>query len=147
MTIKINLNGENILENADNKFYGLKARVDFDLELLDEDEDVRDIIERILTLDIKPSRMLIKKGRVDIFYQPQKEIAIKNKSGYIKLINEFIDFIKTQNIVEMKFLGWDLNGDKIVESKENDRNISFIKEIFNPEIVYFDGFIEGYINI
>lgn len=147
MTIKINLDGENILKNEDNKFYGLRARVDFDLELLDEDEDVRDIIEMILTLDIKPSRLLIKKGRVDIFYQPQKEIAIKNKSGYMKLINEFIDFIESQELVEMKFLGLDLNGDKVVESQENDSNILFSKEIFNPNIVYFDGLIMGYLTL
>lgn len=147
MTIRINLNGENILENADNKFYGLRARVDFDLDLLDEDEDVIDIMDRILTLDVKPSRMFITKGRVDIFYQPQKEIAIESKSGYMKLINEFIDFIESQEIVEMKFLGWNLNGDKIVKSQANDSNISFSKEIFNPDTVYFDGLIEGYVNL
>ncbi len=70
MTIRINLDGENILENVDNKFYGLRARVDFDLDLLDE--DVIDIMDRILTLDVNPSRMFITKGRVDIFYQPQR---------------------------------------------------------------------------
>ncbi len=74
MTIRINLNGENILENADNKFYGLRARVEFDLDLLDEDEDVIDIMDRILTLDVKPSRMFITKGRVDIFYQLKRRL-------------------------------------------------------------------------
>ena len=142
MTIRINLDGENILENVDNKFYGLRARVDFDLDLLDE--DVIDIMDRILTLDVNPSRMFITKGRVDIFYQPQKEISIESKLGYMKLINEFIE---SQEIVEMKFLGWNLNGDKIVESQANDSNISFSKEIFNPDTVYLDGLIEGYVNL
>lgn len=79
---------------VDNKIHGLRASVEFDLELLNEDEDVRDVIERILTLDIKSSRMFIKKGRIDIFYQLQKEIFIENKLGYRKLINDFIDFIE-----------------------------------------------------
>lgn len=39
------------------------------------------------------------------------------------------------------------NGDKIVESQANDSNISFSKEIFNPDTVYLDGLIEGYVNL
>lgn len=132
---------------VDNKFHGLRASVEFDLDLLNEDEDVIDIMEWILDLDVKPSRMFIKKGRIDVFYQPQKEIFIENKLGYRKLINDFIDFIESQELVEMKFLGWDLNIDKIVESQENDSDISFSKEIFNPDTVYFDGLIEGYVNL
>lgn len=64
---------------VDNKFHGLRASVEFNLELLNEYEDIRDVIEWILTLDVKQSRMLIKKGRIDIFYQPQNKIFIENK--------------------------------------------------------------------
>ena len=131
----------------DNKFHGLRARVHFDLDLLNEDEDVIDVMEWILNLDVKPSRMFIKKDRIDLFYQPQKQICIENKLGYRKLIDDFIDFIESQEVVEMKFLGWDLDIDNIVESQGNDSNISFNKEIFNPDTVYFDGLIDGYVNL
>ncbi|WP_226891072.1 hypothetical protein [Paraclostridium bifermentans] len=138
---------EDLVKITDNQFYGLRASFNVNINSLKCDEDVIEIIEKILDLDIKPSRVFVKHDKLDIFYQPQNEINIKNQSEYMNLINNFIDFIEYQDSVKMKFSGWNLNGENVVESEANDSNTLFSKEIFNPNIVYVDGLLEGYITL
>lgn len=138
---------EDLVKITDNQFYGLRASFNVNINSLKCDEDVIEIIEKILDLDIKPSRVFVKHDKLDIFYQPQNEINIKNQSEYMNLINNFIDFIEYQDSVKMKFSGWNLNGENVVESEANDSNTLFSKEIFNPKIVYVDGLLEGYITL
>lgn len=138
---------EDLVKITDNQFYGLRASFNVNINYLKCDEDVIEIIEKILDLDIKPSRVFVKNDKLDIFYQPQNEINIKNQSEYMNLINNFIDFIEYQDSVKMKFSGWNLNGENVVESEANDSNTLFSKEIFNPNIVYVDGLLEGYITL
>ncbi|WP_270941636.1 hypothetical protein [Romboutsia lituseburensis] len=138
---------EDLVKITDNQFYGLRASFNVNINSLKCDEDLIEIIEKILDLDIKPSRVFVKHDKLDIFYQPQSEINIKNQSEYMNLINNFIDFIESQDSVKMKFSGWNLNGENVVKSEANDSNTLFSKEIFNPKIVYVDGLLEGYITL
>lgn len=138
---------EDLVKITDNQFYGLRASFNVNINSLKCDEDVIEIIEKILDLDIKPSRVFVKHDKLDIFYQPQSEINIKNQSEYMNLINNFIDFIESQDSAKMKFSGWNLNGENVVESEANYSNTLFSKEIFNPKIVYVDGLLEGYITL
>lgn len=147
LLFKVGYINEDLVKITDNKFYGLRASFNVNINSLKCDEDVIEIIEKILDLDIKPSRVFVKHDKLDIFYQPQNEINIKNQSEYMNLINNFIDFIESQGSVKMKFSGWNLNGENVVESEANDSNTLFSKEVFNPKIVYVDGLLEGYITL
>lgn len=147
LLFKVGYIKEDLVKITDNQFYGLRASFNVNINSLKCDEDVIEIIEKILDLDVKPSRVFVKHDKLDIFYQPQNEINIKNQSEYMNLINNFIDFIESQDSVKMKFSGWNLNGENVVESEANDSNTLFSKEIFNPKIVYIDGLLDGYITL
>ena len=103
-------------------FYGLRANLTFD------DNNIYAFTE----LDIRPSLIVVNDSELDLFFKPNKKINLVSNEDYLQLISSFIQYINEYESMGLKFIGWNLDCEDMVECNPNkDRDVSFSKEIFN----------------
>ncbi|HBG7256465.1 hypothetical protein ACWJU0_11140 [Clostridioides difficile] len=111
-----------------NDFYGFRASLEFN------DTKYYEFLEYISNLDIQPSLIFIKELEADLFFKPNRKINLVSNEDYLALIYSFIEYVKQYEQLGLKFTGWNLDFEGIVESNTNkDRDILFDKELFNCE--------------
>lgn len=113
-----------------NNFYGLRANLEFN------DKNCYEFLEYILKLEIQPSLIFINGLELDLFFKPNRKINLVSKEDYLSLISSFIEYVKQYEELGLKFTGWNLDFEDMVECNNNkDRDILFDKELFNAVVV------------
>ncbi|MFR2797347.1 hypothetical protein [Romboutsia timonensis] len=107
-------------------FYGLRANLTFD------DNNIYAFTDALIELDIRPSLIVVNDSELDLFFKPNKKINLVSNEDYLQLISSFIQYINEYESMGLKFIGWNLDCEDMVECNPNkDRDVSFSKEIFN----------------
>lgn len=116
-----------------NNFYGFRASLEFD------DKNYYEFLEYISKLDIQPSLIFINGLELDLFFKPNRKINLVSNEDYLSLIYSFIEYVKRYDELGLKFIGWNLDCESMVECNLNkDRDILFDKELFDCKLTSWD---------
>ncbi|HBE9726367.1 TPA: hypothetical protein KNI71_002550 [Clostridioides difficile] len=134
-----------LLDIADDEFYGLRARVKANINK--DFEKFEKLIYKIIQLDIKPKVIYIDEGGVDLFFQPSRPINIFRKRDYLTILMEFIDYIENNQWVNMHFIGWNFKNSQMITSENiKDSNTTFSAALYDATEITCRGMIEGTIS-
>lgn len=116
-----------------NDFYGFRASLEFN------DKKYYEFLEYISKLDIQPSLIFINGLELDLFFKPNRRINLVSNEDYLSLIYSFIEYVKRYDELGLKFIGWNLDCESMVECNLNkDRDILFDKELFDCKWTSWD---------
>lgn len=116
-----------------NDFYGFRASLEFN------DKKYYEFLEYISKLDIQPSLIFINGLELDLFFKPNRRINLVSNEDYLSLIYSFIEYVKRYDELGLKFIGWNLDCESMVECNLNkDRDILFDKELFDCKLTSWD---------
>ena len=116
-----------------NDFYGFRASLEFN------DKKYYEFLEYISKLDIQPSLIFINGLELDLFFKPNRKINLVSNEDYLSLIYSFIEYVKRYDELGLKFIGWNLDCESMVECNLNkDRDILFDKELFDCKWTSWD---------
>ena len=116
-----------------NNFYGFRASLEFN------DKKYYEFLEYISKLYIQPSLIFINGLELDLFFKPNRKINLVSNEDYLSLIYSFIEYVKRYDELGLKFIGWNLDCESMVECNLNkDRDILFDKELFDCKLTSWD---------
>lgn len=116
-----------------NGFCGFRASLEFN------DKNYYEFLEYISKLNIQPSLIFINGLELDLFFKPNRRINLVSNEDYLSLIYSFIEYVKRYDELGLKFIGWNLDCESMVECNLNkDRDILFDKELFDCKWTSWD---------
>ncbi|HBE9726366.1 TPA: hypothetical protein KNI71_002549 [Clostridioides difficile] len=127
-------------------YHGLRAYINLNEQITEN--TVVELLKKIATLKVAPSRVFVDYDVVHLFFQPKKKIYFKDNIEYLRLIFNFIDFIENNGVFEnMIFFGWSLNNPEFISLEADDEDgESFNLERFDAKVTLIRGLIEGKIS-
>lgn len=113
-----------------NKFCGFRANLELN------DENYHELLGYISKLYIQPSLIFINGLELDLFFKPNRKINLISNEDYLSLIYSFIEYLKQYEELGLKFTGWNLDCEAMVECNPNkNRDTLFTKDLFDTAIV------------
>ncbi|HBF6471708.1 TPA: hypothetical protein ACP6IR_002000 [Clostridioides difficile] len=116
-----------------NRFCGFRANLELN------DDNYHEFLDYISKLDIQPSLIFINGLELDLFFKPNRKINLISNEDYLLLIYSFIEYLKQYEELGLKFTGWNLDFDDMVECDTNKEvDILFNKEAFDTVLVEWE---------
>lgn len=135
-----------LLDIVDDEFYGLRARVK--TKISKDNGNFEKLAYKIIQLDIKPKVIYIDEDGADLIFQPNRQINIFKKNDYLNILMEFIDYIESNQWMDLHFIGWNLEYSKMITSEDKGfSDYNFSEDIYDSTEIECRGMIEGVIRI